>query len=67
VSDLVAHDADEVIAVRLFGSLRDAPLEGKALRAIAAGGDDGARDDDPAPSVPRSRIVVKPAINVARK
>ena len=43
VTDLVAHDAGQAVdAVGLFGALRHAPLEGEALRGVAAGGDDGA-------------------------
>src|SRR5271165_5034096 len=41
--DLVAHDTDEAVyAVSLFSALRHAPLERKALGAVASGGDDRA-------------------------
>ncbi len=41
VSDLIAHDADQLCAVSFFGALRDAPLRSVALGAVSACGDDG--------------------------
>src|SRR3954467_15056260 len=45
VSDLVAHDPREVRAVRLLPSPRKLDVAG-VVRAVAAGGDDSAGDDD---------------------